>query len=156
VGYGYHIYIYICIYVYMYCIFIMHLGAFYVENAPWPNQPTGQLTEPTRPLLVPRPLTSSVHAPPFPNPNPRPPRPHPHTPPLLFFPAVRRPVPRLQACGPPPSVGPWHRATHPAARAGTHGWATSTAHPATAAADSFKLRSLLPRAFPGLLRQCNS
>jgi hypothetical protein len=42
----------------------MHLGAFYVGNAPRPNQPT-------RPPPVPRRLTSSVHGPPFANP-PRP------------------------------------------------------------------------------------
>jgi hypothetical protein len=107
-------------------IFIMHVGAFYAENAARPNQPTGP-----PPAL--RPLTSSVHGPPFPNPHgPT------HTPRPLLLPigaapcppaasvwasAVGRPVAaRNPSCGARrnPRVGDLDAQLSPRLRAGSH------------------------------------
>ena len=46
------------IYIYIYCIYILHLGAFNIENAPRPN-----LCARSEPTVPPRPVSSLPHAP---------------------------------------------------------------------------------------------
>jgi hypothetical protein len=46
------------IYIYIYCIYILHLGAFNIENAPRPN-----LCVRSEPTVPPRPVSSLPHAP---------------------------------------------------------------------------------------------
>jgi hypothetical protein len=50
--------IYIYIYIYIYCIYILHLGAFNIENAPRPN-----LCARSETTVPPRPVSSLPHAP---------------------------------------------------------------------------------------------
>jgi hypothetical protein len=59
------------IYIYIYCFYILHLGAFNIENAPRPN-----LRARSKPTAPPRPTSSLPHAPDrtfsLPRPRPRP------------------------------------------------------------------------------------